>query len=209
VASSTGAALLVTLIVFVVLMAGWYFIGDTNSRLITLLVVLITIPVTYYYARRRFVLSHALEQTRASKQEAESSLRLREERYFHLFNSMLDPVFVYLVEEDGTPGPFVEVNDAACRLLGYTRDELMTKSRLEVTPSEFQPTLLGAIRKISPQGATQIESELIAKDGKRYTVESKGQSYTSEGKTYLIAIARDITERKKVEIELKNLNGNC
>jgi PAS domain S-box-containing protein len=176
---------------------------------------LITIPVTYYYARRRFVLSHALEQTRASKQEAESSLRLREERYFHLFNSMLDPVFVYLVEEDGTPGPFVEVNDAACRLLGYTRDELMTKSRLEVTPSEFQPTLLGAIRKISPQGATQIESELIAKDGKRYTVESKGQSYTSEGKTYLIAIARDITERKKVEIELKNLNralrmiGDC
>jgi PAS domain S-box-containing protein len=207
-----GAAIGITLIVFVVLMVGWYFISEADAQLIMLLVVLIAIPTTYYLARQRFSLSHSFRQqahalslSTASHQDAESSLRLREERYFQLFNNMLDPVFVYLVEEDGTPGPFVEVNDAACRLLGYTRDELMAKSRLEVTPSEIRPVLQGVIQKISPQGAIQIESELIAKDGKRYTVESKDQSYTSEGKTYLIAIARDITERKKALAEIENL----
>jgi PAS domain S-box-containing protein len=182
-------------------------------RLIMLLVVLVALPATYYFAQRRFALSSAfhqqaqtLAQTAAGKQEIESSLRSREERYFHLFNTMQDPVFVYLVEEDGTPGSFMEVNDVACRLLGYTHDELMVKSRSDVTPLEFRPALLDAIRKISPQGTTQIESELMAKDGKRIMVESKGQAYISDGKTYLIAIARDITERKKAEIELKNLN---
>jgi PAS domain S-box-containing protein len=175
-------------------------------RLITLLVVLVVLPSTYYYARRRFALSSAfrqqtevLAQTVAGKQEIESSLRAREERYFNLFNSMQDPVFVYLLEEDATPGPFLEVNDAACRLLGYARDELMAKSRLDFVPVESRPALLGEIRKTVRGEVGQFESELIAKDGSHYAVESKGQAYVSGGKTYIVAITRDITERKKAE----------
>jgi len=190
--------------------------------LIVLLVTVIILLATYYIARRRFALfsafrqqSLALEQTAASKKEVEFSLRERETRYFNLFNNMQDPVFFYSINEDKTPGPFLEVNAAACDLLGYTHDELMAKSRLDITPTELRPTLLEQIRRNVPGEPSSFETELMGKDGARHMMESKGLMYVSDGVMYLVAIARDITERKKAETELRNLNralrmiGDC
>jgi PAS domain S-box-containing protein len=55
-----------------------------------------------------------------------------EDRFQALFNSITDALLVHWVETDETRGTFIEVNDVACRLLGYTREEL-----LDMTPSDI------------------------------------------------------------------------
>ncbi|MDY6910250.1 MAG: PAS domain-containing protein [Thermodesulfobacteriota bacterium] len=64
--------------------------------------------------------------------QVQDALMAQETRYRLFFNSLNDASFVHQLGPDGTPGPFVEVNDAACRRYGYTRDEL-----LRLTPADL------------------------------------------------------------------------
>ena len=55
-----------------------------------------------------------------------------EERYRLLFNSANDAIFVHQPSTEGEPRKFIEVNDVACKMYGYTREEL-----LELTPIDL------------------------------------------------------------------------
>ena len=63
---------------------------------------------------------------------AEEAQRRTEERFRLLFRSISDAVLVHPFHEDGTPEVFVEVNEAACRRLGYSRDELLKMSTFDI-----------------------------------------------------------------------------
>ena len=62
------------------------------------------------------------------RKRAEEARRKSEERYGLLFHGITDAVFVHSLSSDGLPGRFSEVNDVACRRLGYTREELLRMS---------------------------------------------------------------------------------
>ena len=62
-------------------------------------------------------------------EKAEDKLLEREERYHMLFDNVSDAIFVHEVSSvDFSGGRFIEINDAACRYLGYSREELLQMS---------------------------------------------------------------------------------
>ncbi|MEI6316074.1 MAG: PAS domain S-box protein, partial [Syntrophus sp. (in: bacteria)] len=67
------------------------------------------------------------------QKQAEKARRESEELFRLLFNTINDAVFLhYGPSPDGFPGRFIEVNDIACERLGYSHDELLRMSPLDI-----------------------------------------------------------------------------
>ena len=69
------------------------------------------------------------------RKNAEEALRESESRYRLLLQNVNDAVYVHSISPEG-PGRFLEVNDEACRMLGYTREEFLKMSISDIDVSE-------------------------------------------------------------------------
>jgi PAS domain S-box-containing protein len=102
-------------------------------------------------------------------------------------------------------GRFLDVNNRACDSLGYTRKELlnmMTIKDIEVSiadDSDWQKQ----IEKLKNKKDIVNQGRYKRKDGSTFFVETSLKLVTQEKQDYIIAIARDITERKRAEAKLK------
>ncbi|HET6418559.1 MAG TPA: PAS domain S-box protein, partial [Geobacteraceae bacterium] len=100
-------------------------------------------------------------------------------------------------------GRFFYVNDAACRALGYTREELLGMSVPDISPTcspEEFPMYWNESRE---KGSTTFETFHRTKDGRVYPVEIRTNHVIFEGEEYNCAFATDITERKLAEEALR------
>ena len=66
------------------------------------------------------------------RREAEEALQESVKRYRMLFDSANDAVFVHQPNKDKSPGKFIQVNEVASRIYGYSQHEL-----LEMTPLDL------------------------------------------------------------------------
>jgi PAS domain S-box-containing protein len=124
-----------------------------------------------------------------------------EERYRALFNGSSDAVFVYGLAPDGTASHFMEVNDKACSLLGYERDELLGL-RLEDLSAPEGTRGEEAATRLVVEGRAEYETGLVAKGGRRVPAEINARTVRLRDETLVVASARDTTERKRMESEL-------
>ncbi|BAY15556.1 PAS/PAC sensor hybrid histidine kinase [Anabaenopsis circularis NIES-21] len=150
-----------------------------------------------------FNVSDAYRQAMQRKQ-VETALRLREERFSTLFNGMEDWVLVYHLTSDFQPGQFIEVNEQACKKLGYHREELLTMSVAKIIDSSSINAKAGIERLLVEQHIV-VESVHTTKDGQRLPVEVSATLFTLNGLPTVQAICRDITERKLAEAEREKL----
>jgi PAS domain S-box-containing protein len=100
-------------------------------------------------------------------------------------------------------GHFVDVNDAYCNLIGYSRDELLNMSIKDIEAIEKPEDVAERIRKIEKIGCDSFESRHRRKDGGIVDVEIS-INYLAVGGGRTCVFIRDITERKRMEEELKN-----
>jgi two-component system cell cycle sensor histidine kinase/response regulator CckA len=128
--------------------------------------------------------------------EAEQALRRSEERFRTLFESAGDAIFM----NDNT-GRFLEVNQAACDRLGYSREELLAMSVADIDRllptsgfDESRDTILG-------QGGLTFETEHTRRDGTVIPVEIISRTIDLGGKPVVLSIARDVSERQRAEAE--------
>ena len=96
-------------------------------------------------------------------------------------------------------GNFFYVNDAACDQLGYTRDELLTLSVLDISPTRTPQNWPGRWAEIKERSPVTFESQHRCKNGEIFPVEVTTNYITYEGDEYCCAFARDISDRKKAE----------
>ena len=129
----------------------------------------------------------------------EETLQESEERYRMLFNSGNDAVFVHREMPEGMPGKFVEVNDATRQMLGYTREELLRLSPLNIVAPEDLDAFPKQKEKFHAEKRILFEMALVTKDGRKIPVEVTGHLFDLKGQPTVLTIARDITERKKAE----------
>ena len=131
------------------------------------------------------------------RKRAEEALREGNERYRALFERSLE--MVYLCDLEGN---FVDANDTALKLLGYTRKHIKSLNFSSLLTEDQFPLALEAFEGILKTGFQKdvVEYKLRRKDGEHIFVENKGSLIYRDGKPYAVqGIARDITDRKLAE----------
>lgn len=134
------------------------------------------------------------------RKQAEINLVESEGRYRSLFDNIADMVFVADLE-----GHFLDVNHAAYHRLGYSYTELLALSapHLGFAMQPNQDTVLQSFVAGLNQRQTVFEMEYPTKDNHKIPVEVSARLIRYQGKTAILGVARDITERKQSEAELK------
>ena len=96
----------------------------------------------------------------------------------------------------------VDVNETACRMLGYTRDELLTLSVLDIDPDFSSDRWENVWKALRENGRLTIETKHRTRDGRVIPVEVMANYLAFGGREIDCAFARDISERKRAEEDL-------
>ena len=97
----------------------------------------------------------------------------------------------------------VEVNETACRMLGYSREEFLDMSLVDLDPGFSMEKWPTTWKKIKEIGKHSLEAQHRAKDGRLIPVEIIANYIDFGGRELDCAVVRDITERKKAEQALQ------
>lgn len=135
-----------------------------------------------------------LEKEVKKQKEVEAALVESEQRYRKIFDTIADALFI-----SDLNGKIVEANPAACRMYGYTREELIGKHALELISPDYHPAFQKFLEELKETGRFIGETVDIRKDGISFFTEVHGTMIHIKGETHLLAIIRDLTERKQAE----------
>ncbi|MDA8165205.1 MAG: PAS domain-containing protein [Desulfobacteraceae bacterium] len=142
-----------------------------------------------------------------SSRRAEQSRRESNERHRILFEQATDLLFLYHLDEEGRPEPFIEVNEATCKTLGYTREEMRQLSLPDLCEPNREGSSFPMAAQLSSGQGGLVTLMLVAKDGMRILVEARGHLAALQGRPVVLSVARDITQRKVLELELQRYQG--
>jgi len=141
-----------------------------------------------------FIILMVLKRQIAVKTEALNESR---KRYQTLFSRSTDAIFV-----SNMKGEIIDANHEACRSLGYTLDELRELTLPQVDGTAVEEKHVEVVWSQLDGGKTAtIESVHIRKDGSCFPVEVHIGKVEVLGKSAVLGIARDITDRKQIEQE--------
>lgn len=128
--------------------------------------------------------------------------RNEREQKLELFRTLVDHASdgIYVIDSDSAE--ILDANDASCRMLGYSRSELLSRSVPDINPEFSTATWDDHVDAIPHDGELVIESTHQRKDGSTFPVEIKVTHVSLESE-YYVAVVRDITDRKAREQELK------
>ncbi len=131
----------------------------------------------------------------------------RTEAYYHaLFEAANDAVFVHGIKPDGSPDKFIAVNNLTAERLGYSEEELLALTPLDIDADLQRDERLRKVERMVRRGNATFERVHVAKDGRRIPVEISSRRFNQGGRTFVVSIARDITARKSVESALRAAN---
>jgi PAS domain S-box-containing protein len=151
---------------------------------------------------KKFTLSIIKDITARKKSEIE--IRESEYKLRTLFNNVSDALFVTLLSDEKSYGDFIEVNEAASKKLGYSKEEFLRLSPSAIiSPKNIRDYNLNMSR-LKKSGHVIFESVHKAKDKKVIPVEISSHLFFYNNKPTVLSIARDITERKLAEEKLKS-----
>lgn len=124
-----------------------------------------------------------------------------------LMKAVRDMVFVHSFSPTGDHGPFLEVSNSACRILEYSQEELLALTPWDIIVRE-EPVAADERRTLLAKKSSLLhDKQLITKSGRLVTVEINTHLFETDNQIYALSIARDITDQKRVEEELRTLIG--
>jgi PAS domain S-box-containing protein len=140
-------------------------------------------------------------EERRQRQQAEEALRASEQNYREIFNATHDAIFVH----DAVTGEILNVNQAMLDMFGYSREEVavMKGEDFGFCPPYSHEEAMRRIRLASAEGPQVFEWESKRKSGERFWTEVALRGASIDGKRCVLAVARDITARKRAEDALR------
>lgn len=148
-------------------------------------------------ARLGSAVQRALEQHRLLAE------RERAERSLALFRTLIDRSIDGIEVIDPETGRFLDINETTCRRLGYSRDEMLAMTVMDIDTVAVSPaTWSQHVAEIRRTGFRTIEGQHQRKDGSIFPIEISVR-YVTLDRDYLIAAVRDITERRQAEQALR------
>ena len=128
--------------------------------------------------------------------------RKRVQEELTLFRSLLDHTGDIIEVIDPQTGHFLDVNEQACVIHGYTRAEYLTLTAADVNPQVALEPWSNIVDRLREAGSYIYESQHQRKDGSTFAVEISA-TYIQLDRDYLLAVVRDISARKRAEAALK------
>jgi formate hydrogenlyase transcriptional activator len=149
------------------------------------------------------------EQKRAEKLARDASERLLDKvsegertiRELKLFRALVEQSNDSIEIVDLETLRFLDVNEKACSALGYTREELLSLRVFDIDPNVTESSVVAIREQWRNLGWLVLESVHRRKDGSTFPVEVSTKQVHVD-RDYVIAIARDLTERKQAEARL-------
>jgi PAS domain S-box-containing protein len=127
-----------------------------------------------------------------------------DDRYEKIFKHSNDAIMIVDVDTDS----FVDVNPAACEILGYSRQELLSLDPADIHPNDMDRVRDEFLRQVYEEGSGWTdELTCITKSGETVPTEISGaildDGDTDGDPSRMVAMLRDVTERKEREQELQ------
>ncbi|MBF2066814.1 MAG: PAS domain S-box protein [Calothrix sp. C42_A2020_038] len=158
----------------------------------------------------------AIENARLFSAEQEKSQQLtellkqlaqKEEQYRSIFESTIDGLAIYDLEEN----KYLAVNPALCQIYGYQASEWSDIQPLDFIHPDSQHVFTKYLDLVNAGKEFYCEAKVIRKDGTLIDVEVKANPFCYNGRACALSISRDITDRKranKAAIENENRYRN-
>jgi PAS domain S-box-containing protein len=136
---------------------------------------------------------HTLAMVRdiSEQVQAEEQLRQKEEQYRNIFEATSDALFIQNLED----AHIVEVNPAACKIFGYTYEELIGLYPRHLIHSDTYASFNGYLHTIQTGGQFHTQAIGLHKDGTAFHLEVRGTPFMYKGKPHSLTVVRDITEQ--------------
>jgi PAS domain S-box-containing protein len=125
----------------------------------------------------------------------------REALLAHLFDVSSDGIVLHELLPSPQKGRFIDVNDRMCRMVGYTREEVLKLTLDEILGAEAKEAIPETLRRLREAGWLQFETTLIRKDGRLMPVEIGVDTLVFRQRRMTLTVVRDITERKRLQDE--------
>ena len=123
---------------------------------------------------------------------AQEALAQSEKKYRDLFDLNPDAITIFRIDPDGTAAKFLDMNQAALTLGGYSEEEFV-----DLKPSDFEieiskEIIENRLAEIESKGHAHFETVLFNKDREEIPVEIQVRQIQYEGSPAMMNIARDI-----------------
>ena len=133
------------------------------------------------------------------RKQAEEMLQASEEKYREIFNATSEAIFIH----DAETGKIIDVNDSMIRIYGYNSKEEALRCSFADGSGNPEPDTeekaLRLIKKAIQEGPQQFEWLARRKDGTHFWMEMQLMKTDIGGEKLVLAVGRDITERKQAE----------
>jgi len=166
-----------------------------NAMITAVIAIIFLLIFIYIFATEKiYKFFTELEESKQNLSSVRQALEESEERFQKLFDSTVDDIFVTNMEED-----IVEVNQAACDTLGYTKEELLKMKMSDIKTVQYKSTVAKNRRIIFENGSYQFESEHLTKDGRIVTVEFISRMISYNNEKQILSVVRNISRRRMEE----------
>ena len=125
-------------------------------------------------------------------------MRESEQRFRDLFEGSPDAIFV-----EDVKGTVLDINPAACRLHGATREDLIGQNVLDLVPSERRDEVARDFKALVEGRLQQIEGASCRRDGRAVAVEIRASRIKYAAQEAVLLHVRDVTVQKRLEEQLR------
>ena len=132
------------------------------------------------------------------RKQVEKALQESENKFRAIINGMIDTVWVI-----GSSANIIDVNNSAVEVMGYSREELLSMKIGDIDADQNPKEIKELTSKMPTDKIQTFEAWHKTKDGRKFPVEINSSLITYGDKKAVLCIARDITERKRAEEELR------
>jgi PAS domain S-box-containing protein len=151
----------------------------------------------------RLIHSISVQRDITERKRTEERLIESEEKFRELFHNIKDAIYLWEMQEDGTLGRCLEVNEVACQLSGYTREEILAQTPVDINEPEFVNQLPVLLEKLKKSKHVMFRNILITKSGKRIPVEVHDHLFNLKGRQMILSVTRNIQDRIDLEKDLR------
>jgi two-component system, sensor histidine kinase len=132
------------------------------------------------------------------RKRVEESLSVSEEKFRAVFEGAMESIYLQNLQ-----GRFLDVNRNAYEQLGYSKDEMLQMTPLDIDANAS--LVPERIQRILDDGSLSFETFLVCKDGSIFSGEINSKVIQYGGENIILTVVRDVTERKKLELSLRDL----